>query len=272
MCLILLASVMTVNAQDVITLKNGETVEAKVLKVGVNQVEYKKWANQNGPTYTAKVTNISSITYMDGRKESFENSSVGAEPQSQISQQASNALSSAKAEEQIQNTKYTKKRHVRYGFHFAYGLSATGSDDKALMGSESTWNIKASIEYFPKLDTGSVFYGAYLGIKGVNTSSNFTVNGESYSDSPLYFVVQPIIGYEYKQFYMKSGLYFDILVSDDEPYKSLTNSCVVGWPFEIGWTKKFWEIGLFANIGFSNMYKEVKSNPYEFGLTVGVHF
>ena len=46
------------SAQDVIVKKDGSTILSKVLKVGETEVEYKKFKNQQGPTYTISVSNI----------------------------------------------------------------------------------------------------------------------------------------------------------------------------------------------------------------------
>lgn len=47
-----------VNAQDVITLKNGDEISAKVLEIGIDNVRYKKYSNLEGPTYTIKKSDI----------------------------------------------------------------------------------------------------------------------------------------------------------------------------------------------------------------------
>lgn len=269
----LLVGLLSASAQDVITFNNRTTVEAKVIAEGTSEISHKKWSNPDGPSYNVATKEIASISYENGREEVFAKAPQTS-TQSRITQTAVQAYNERRTAEEQDDNKYLKKRHFRFGIHGTFGLSTSGSSDgkdAALMGSESAWSFKASVEYFPNLATGSFFYGGYIGLKGVSTSSNFTINGQSLDDSPLYFVFQPIVGFEYKQFFMKTGLSFDFLASDDEPYKSLTNSCIVGWPFEIGWTKKFWEIGLYTNVGFSNMYKKSKSRPFEFGVTLGVH-
>lgn len=63
--------VLSVDAQDVITLKNGEEIQVKVTKVGDNEIEYKKWSNQNGPTYSKSVLEIFMIKYENGEKEVY---------------------------------------------------------------------------------------------------------------------------------------------------------------------------------------------------------
>ena len=52
---------------DLIILTNGEVVEGFVMKVGRDEVEYKKAGNPNGPTYKLKRASISKIQYANGK-------------------------------------------------------------------------------------------------------------------------------------------------------------------------------------------------------------
>ncbi|MDR0711161.1 MAG: hypothetical protein LBF67_02280, partial [Prevotellaceae bacterium] len=45
-------------SQDIITLKNGEEIKAKVQEIGLDNVKYKKYENQAGPTYTLMKSDI----------------------------------------------------------------------------------------------------------------------------------------------------------------------------------------------------------------------
>jgi len=54
------------NAQDVISLKNGSTIQAKVLKISMTEIEYKRFDNQNGPTIVVPTSNVISIKYPNG--------------------------------------------------------------------------------------------------------------------------------------------------------------------------------------------------------------
>lgn len=58
-------------AQDIIVQKNGSTIQAKVLKVSQSEVEYKKFSNQNGPTYTISTKDLQCINYENGTKDTF---------------------------------------------------------------------------------------------------------------------------------------------------------------------------------------------------------
>ena len=43
-------AVINVAAQDVVVKKDGSTILAKVLEVNQDNIKYKKFSNQNGPT------------------------------------------------------------------------------------------------------------------------------------------------------------------------------------------------------------------------------
>lgn len=60
------------NAQDVIVKKDGSLIQAKVLKVSSNEIEYKKWSYQDGPSYSISTIEILAINYQNGEKETFE--------------------------------------------------------------------------------------------------------------------------------------------------------------------------------------------------------
>ena len=62
---------LTATAQDIIVLQDGDLKQVKVIEVGENDVKYKKWENIDGPTYTISISNILSINYQNGSKDSF---------------------------------------------------------------------------------------------------------------------------------------------------------------------------------------------------------
>jgi len=59
------------SAQDIITLKNGEDIQAIVQEIGEVDVKYKKFDNPNGPNYTMKKSEIFTIRYANGGKDFF---------------------------------------------------------------------------------------------------------------------------------------------------------------------------------------------------------
>jgi len=58
-------------SQDIITKKSSEDIQAKVLEVTTVEVKYKKFDNQNGPTYTILKSDLLMIRYENGTKDIF---------------------------------------------------------------------------------------------------------------------------------------------------------------------------------------------------------
>lgn len=63
-------------ANDVITKKNGTTIQCKVTEVGSTTVKYKRATNLEGPNYTIDLTEINSIKYENGSVDNFGEQSV----------------------------------------------------------------------------------------------------------------------------------------------------------------------------------------------------
>ncbi|MBP5708534.1 MAG: hypothetical protein J6W61_02060 [Bacteroidales bacterium] len=59
------------SAQDVITKKDGTTIQALVTDIGESQISYKYYSNPEGPTYTMNFSDILVITYENGMQERF---------------------------------------------------------------------------------------------------------------------------------------------------------------------------------------------------------
>jgi hypothetical protein len=58
-------------SQDIITKKSSEDIQAKVLEVTTVEVKYKKFDNQNGPTFTILKSDLLMIRYENGTKDIF---------------------------------------------------------------------------------------------------------------------------------------------------------------------------------------------------------
>ena len=63
-------------AQDIITQKNGDEIQAIVQEIGDVEVKYKRFDNPNGPNYTLKKSGIIKIQYANGSSDVFENKTV----------------------------------------------------------------------------------------------------------------------------------------------------------------------------------------------------
>jgi hypothetical protein len=71
--LLIAACITTVaQAQDVIVKRDGSTILTKVLEVNQADIKYKKFSNQQGPTYTINKSEVMAINYESGDKDTFE--------------------------------------------------------------------------------------------------------------------------------------------------------------------------------------------------------
>lgn len=67
----LIISIGYARAQDIIICRNGDEIESKILKISKSEIEYKKWSNQDGPTYTLEKSEVFMIKYPNGDKDLF---------------------------------------------------------------------------------------------------------------------------------------------------------------------------------------------------------
>ena len=59
-------------AQDVIVKKDSSTILSKVVEINSTEIKYKKWSNQDGPTYVININEVTSINYANGEVDRFE--------------------------------------------------------------------------------------------------------------------------------------------------------------------------------------------------------
>lgn len=66
----------TVLSQDVILKKDNTTVLSKVIEVTSTEIKYKKWSNQEGPTYSINRSEVVNINYQNGEVDRFNNNNM----------------------------------------------------------------------------------------------------------------------------------------------------------------------------------------------------
>lgn len=71
-----LLSLQIAQAQDIVTKRTGEKVEAKVLEISSTEIKYKLFKNPEGPTYVVPKVDVALIEYEDKTSEAFELSDV----------------------------------------------------------------------------------------------------------------------------------------------------------------------------------------------------
>ena len=112
-------------AQDVIIKQNGDEIQCKLLEVGTESVKYKRWTNQNGPTFVEEREEIFMIKYQNGEKDVF---GVKPTPQSNIVTDKSQIIT-------IPNLKYDKE--YESGLSLG-GMALSVEQAQSIMGDD--WN------------------------------------------------------------------------------------------------------------------------------------
>lgn len=158
-------------AQDIITKQNGEEIQAKVLNVNDKEINYIKWSNMNGPTYTISVNDVFMIKYENGEKDMFEKKGTKennlSQPQTVIdnksfsTQMANSNIDFLKRQDLL---KRAKSCH-RWGQGLFWTILIGGTVGGALCGV-TEWNSGAAIGYFLGVGTLSVLPWAILSAKG----------------------------------------------------------------------------------------------------------
>jgi len=64
-----MGGVLSVYAQDLIILRDGNTIEARVLEISPTEIRYKRFDHLDGPTIVIMAVNVLSIRYENGRTE-----------------------------------------------------------------------------------------------------------------------------------------------------------------------------------------------------------
>ena len=67
----MLLSASMLNAQDIITLRSGETINGKIAEVGTTEIRYYKADNADGPVYVTNKSDVVQIVYANGAKDVF---------------------------------------------------------------------------------------------------------------------------------------------------------------------------------------------------------
>lgn len=118
-------------AQDIVILKNGTSIDAKVIEVDDNSVRYKKFNNPDGPTYTAKKETISEIRYKNGSKEIF------------------NQAKATSPDKNPNSVWWTKARETKLGFWMdPLGLAQWGPMVGVSIRMGTNFDIKAHVRYY----------------------------------------------------------------------------------------------------------------------------
>lgn len=86
---VLFCASWSVLAQDVIVKKDGSTILSKVMEINDAEIKYKKWSNQDGPVYSIKRVEVSSINYQNGEVEKYSDEVTGSSSTNEVTPSSS---------------------------------------------------------------------------------------------------------------------------------------------------------------------------------------
>lgn len=171
--ILFLLAIVTVGvfAQDTITKRNGEEILAKVLNINDTEINYLKWNNQNGPTYTIAISNVFMIKYENGEKDVFGQEDAPA------AQNPANTPTVLNLTEQLSqnNLKFIKQEDLfKKGKRFKRGgtawiiISGIGVVGGCVAAGLQDWGTGATVGLAVGGTAFMIIPGAILHIKGFN--------------------------------------------------------------------------------------------------------
>ena len=177
---------VAMNAQDVITKKNGDEIQAKVLEVGVSDVKYKRYGSDSGPTYTLPKSDIFMIKYENGDKDVFENKDNAKTSNTTPTASTPTATPATQSAVSNQSTNQVKAEQI----NFSRTKSSSSDFRKGHVGlavggaflTEDYYNVDAGIQV--NLTFGYLF-GKNIGITSTIFGTSFNVSDTKYSDASI---------------------------------------------------------------------------------------
>lgn len=249
----------TVLPQDVILKKDNTTVLSKVLEVTSTEIKYKKWSNQEGPTYSISLSEITSINYQNGETDRFtDNTTITQAPQQTVNQpqpQVQTPQTPSQADPEKPKSHYTRGR-VQFSLNggVAIPMGDFGVTDKnafcapfSFFGDEfETGCGAAKMGFNASLKLHIPIYKQDKNIVGIPLKFNVMYNGFSDAEKRAYREQWQQIGHMMNEQYGTNAYQYQVT-----KYSSYMNYAFMGG---IDYTHCFSKaFGLFAeaNIGLN---------------------
>jgi hypothetical protein len=261
----------TLSAQDIITLKSGDEIKAKVQEIGTDNVKYKKYDNQSGPIYTLTKSDIFMIKYENGDKDVF-NTPAQPVQEKPVSPPAGvnvpqNDYSQINAMTKRGNASLREKNY-EIGIQGDFGLGSFHSSDfNGEYEDENNFGFMAGgglfLDIYPKknniwlLGTGANYWSHYYMTDYDATYSLSYVNWD------VYWGARDPLAISGVRLYAKLGLRASFLTGgtisfadgSEDKAKLYANSTVFGMMTEWGYPFKHFDIGVKGFWMFTNIWK-----------------
>jgi len=250
-------------AQDVITLRDGEQIKAKVLEISETETKYKRFDNLDGPTRSVSLASVFSIDYANGTREVI------------------NPIN------KTQTASNTSKRVFRFGLRTGINFTnMSGYDDisKMLFGFQS-----GIVTDFSLAKSFSIQAGLLIAQQGFRTTAVYKGQKSPYkitlyyiqlpinaqyklalgSNTSLLFQTGPYFGYCFLGTASENGIDFPIKMGYKE--RDVFKTFDFGLGLGVGVQVYGLQIGIGYNIGLYNLhpsYFSDKSRNHGLAITV----
>lgn len=200
--LFFLTGIFSVDAQDLIFLRNGKIIEAKVIEISQEKIRHRSFANPNGPVMAIQADSVLSIRYENGAVDVI----------NAIIQDEKPEVTTA-----LNPDKTTFGMNTNIGSSLMYGTSLRFDFSKGNLNTEISlifpslglldsfdypddgFGILATFNYFSHKQNGGFYLGGGIGF------IYYSVIEKDINMNPMIYTIGLNVGYK---FVTKSGIYF----------------------------------------------------------------
>ena len=181
-------SIASISAQDIITLKNGDDIQALVQEIGEVDVKYKKFDNPNGPNYTLKKSEIFTIRYANGSKDIFSVVTTVPEPEKKETATPVPVVTTTPAPAAVKQSAQNNKGEVYLNF---WGTLKYVSDKSKVKNVETLfYDLPEASKIYNSGKTWSAIGGSIMGVGfsiGFYDIINHKTYNHNYYNCPIYW-------------------------------------------------------------------------------------
>lgn len=262
----LLCAASAAQAQDMIVKRNAraEEIPAKVLEVGENQIRYRKFSNPDGPIYTISRSEVFFIRYESGEKEiitAYDAPAAAPQAQTSTGTPSGTLPRSGKA---LREQKPLRNRSWEVGITPTAGYALVFFEEDSWDGPSLSLSVDGNY-YFSKYSTACV--GASLGFLYSALGTDGMSGDLSMMNLDLYY--GRLGSSSGSSFGGKVGISLGFPMSCQMGDYDLSES-LGGFQFgtftQLGWSWRKNDLGLRLHYNFTNLFKEVDSSFFRFGV------
>lgn len=266
LAILLLGLTGTAVSQDVILKKDNTTVLSKVLEVTSTEIKYKKWSNQDGPTYSIDRSEVTSINYQNGDVDKFnDNVAITPAPQPTVTYpQAQTPTAQPQPVPEKPKSLYSRGKHVQFSLHGGVALPvgdfgvtdnnkfcaafSFGEDELGTGCGAAKTGFNASMKFHIPV------YIHNKDIFGISIKDNVMFNGFTDSEKRAYREQWQSIGQVMNAQYGANAYQFQVT-----KYSNYLNASIMGGVDYTHYVSQSFGLFAEANIGL-NIAKITKAN------------